>query len=1086
MNPELLQRIQNLMGDQPLPAMAAGGEVGFDPMKVPSIDKSDLTSSINALMDQKEGGASLSTSDRIKMIVDQSGIKSEEDLLKIEPYLPDLGAGASLMDRLASISLDKIPFIKKTLLDLNKNFADDVRALTQSKSLPEAFVNASKFHPTAMKVGMATDAINSGITALRKADGGEVSQEEMMIQTMEAQAEAQAETDPNGAIESAIEEMLMQASQTKDPIERDQYLHLAEAAEVGANAPLGQMAVELTQAGRGEDTALAHLRPGEVILPPEAFEDEKFESLIEAKFNEMDIDPRRMTVGVGIASLNPITGLEEFGFWKKTAKSLKKVVKQVIKPLVKIAQFIPGPWQPFAAIAAKAWTVYDVAKGNASPLQLLTLGGPNAVGGSIGQNITDIAAKGAKAAEGGGFFEGIGSLVKGKGADNSGSFGSLGDLFTGKGADQSGGLGSLGDIFTGTGSDKVGRFGKIGDILGGIGDSVGITDYYKSPENLREADRLIEEIIATEGETNPAIAQQVAEMRQAGKRADEILQIIGLQAEAQEAATGQAPSFLKSILNFFTGGGAGGIGGGGGGGGLNLSGLGGAGVAAVLAKLAYDEAKNRKGVQLTPAMTMSKYGGYQLAKRDAEAAGVAPPDPRDFGMMATGMPTLSGGRKKPSDSGDPTPTNPGDPTPTNPGDPTPTNPLPRPAFDGAAYLSLYPDLQQEARDIPGFDPETHWKIYGQYEGRKHGQSAAYDQQGFGPLIGNGGVVGPSNIDVGGITDEGNGGINPVVGTRADGTEIRLSDLDNPTPAALANSGIGGEEIAAALANSGIGGEGGFGGINPVVGMRNGGAVMPMRKASMFPPNMQQQFGQPTQMNQAQLSPLNGYSTYLNQTYTDPQSQEMQSKVTEFVDLVDQAERAHFGAEESFGSGKPSALKLLNQTMGPGSMPSPIKQRQGDGFMPPELMNLQTMGPGSMPSPIKQNHMAVMPPSLMNLSSRRPSFGSGRESVGNMVPMAYATGGNVSTADFKEKSGIINGEGTETSDDVPAMLSDGEFVMTGRAVRGAGSLSLGNENGIITLKPTGPEDREKGTQLLYEMMELFEEYADKPKSRVNAA
>ena len=973
MNPELLQRIQNLMGDQPLPAMADGGEVGFDPMKVPSIDKSDLTSSINALMDQKEGGASLSTSDRIKMIVDQSGIKSEEDLLKIEPYLPDLGADASLMDRLASISLDKIPFIKKTLLDLKRSFNDDVRALTQSKSLPEAFVNASKFHPTAMKVGMATDVINSGIKALRKADGGEVSQEEMMIQTMEAQAEAQAETDPNGAIESAIEEMLMQASQTKDSTERDQYLHLAEAAEVGANAPLGQMAVELTQAGRGEDTALAHLRPGEVILPPEAFEDEKFESLIEAKFNEMDIDPRRMTVGVGIASLNPITGLEEFGWLKKTAKSLKKVVKQVIKPLVKIAQFIPGPWQPFAALAAKAWTVYDVAKGNASPLQLLTLGGPNAVGGSVGQNIGDIAAKGAET--GGGFFEGIGSLFKGKGADESGSFGSLGDLFTGGGADQSGGLGSLGDIFTGTGSDKVGRFGKIGDILGGIGDSVGITDYYKSPENLREADRLIEEIIATEGETNPEVAQQVAEMRQAGKRADEILQIIGLQAEAQEAATGQAPSFLKSILNFFTGGGAGGIGGGGGG--LNLGGLGGAGVAAILAKLAYDEAKNRKGVELTPEMTMSKYGGYQLAKRDAEAAGVAPPDPRDFGMMAALMPTLSGGRKKPSDSVAPAPTSPVAAAPTNPVDPAPTSPV--------APVPTSPVAPVPTNPFTDFDP-------------------------------------------------------------------------------------------------GIGGEGGFGGI--AVGMRDGGEVMPMRKASMFPPNMQQQFGQPAQRNQAQLSPLNGYSTYLNQTYTDPQSQEMQSKVTEFVDLVDQAERAHFGAEESFGSGKPSALKLLNQTMGPGSMPSPIKQNHM-AVMPPSLMNLQTMGPGSMPSPM-QNHMAVMPPSLTNLMPRRPSFGSGRESVGGMVPMAYATGGNVSAADFKEKSGIINGEGTETSDDVPAMLSDGEFVMTGRAVRGAGSLSLGNENGIITLKPTGPEDREKGTQLLYEMMELFEEYADKPKSRVNAA
>ena len=217
----------------------------------------------------------------------------------------------------------------------------------------------------------------------------------------------------------------------------------------------------------------------------------------------------------------------------------------------------------------------------------------------------------------------------------------------------------------------------------------------------------------------------------------------------------------------------GGASGGGGNRGFDLGGIGGVGIAALLGKLAYDQAKNDKGVQLTPAMTMSRYGGYQLAKRDAEAAGEAPPDRRDFAMMED-MPVLSGGRKTP------------------------------------------------------------------------------------------------------VAEE------------------------------------------------------------PVTGMRYGGEVMPMR-------------------------------------------------------------------------------------------------------------------------------------------------------YGGMVPMAYATGGNVSTADFKEKNGGISGEGTETSDDIPAMLSDGEFVMTGQAVRGAGSFDMDSNNGIITLTPNGGESRDKGTQLMYEMMELFAEYADKPKAkRVKAA
>ena len=39
--------------------------------------------------------------------------------------------------------------------------------------------------------------------------------------------------------------------------------------------------------------------------------------------------------------------------------------------------------------------------------------------------------------------------------------------------------------------------------------------------------------------------------------------------------------------------------------------------------------------------------------------------------------------------------------------------------------------------------------------------------------------------------------------------------------------------------------------------------------------------------------------------------------------------------------------------------------------------------------------------------------------------------------YPRKMGEIAGPGTGTSDDIPAMLSDGEFVMTAKAVRGAG-------------------------------------------------
>jgi hypothetical protein len=91
----------------------------------------------------------------------------------------------------------------------------------------------------------------------------------------------------------------------------------------------------------------------------------------------------------------------------------------------------------------------------------------------------------------------------------------------------------------------------------------------------------------------------------------------------------------------------------------------------------------------------------------------------------------------------------------------------------------------------------------------------------------------------------------------------------------------------------------------------------------------------------------------------------------------------------------------------------------------------------------------------------------------MMPMQYAEGGNVAMEDFQRQNGMINGEGTETSDDVPAMLSDGEFVMTGQAVRGAGSYELQQgDGGILNLIPSLDEDRERGTELLYNMMEVF--------------
>lgn len=56
-------------------------------------------------------------------------------------------------------------------------------------------------------------------------------------------------------------------------------------------------------------------------------------------------------------------------------------------------------------------------------------------------------------------------------------------------------------------------------------------------------------------------------------------------------------------------------------------------------------------------------------------------------------------------------------------------------------------------------------------------------------------------------------------------------------------------------------------------------------------------------------------------------------------------------------------------------------------------------------------------------------------------------------------GAINGPGTGRSDSIPAMLSDGEFVMTAEAVRNAGAGS-----------------RDRGAARMYDMMSRLERMA----------
>ena len=505
---------------------------------------------------------------------------------------------------------------------------------------------------------------------------------------------------------AAINEFMMAADTAESPEEANIAKAMAEKTATAAQAPMADMAAELAAQGRGGDSVLAHLTPGEVVLPAEMFDDPQFEATVESRFNELDLDPERYVVGMGIASLNANTGLEEF-FLKKVGKFFKKVVKKVA---------------PYAGIIAAPFT------GGASAALI----------GGLGGLASGKGLKGALAGAAGGFgasklLSGIGSLAgaAGTGASTGASTGGgLLSKIVGGAKKIGSGIGSL---FTGSPlqPDALEQFGLSEADLAQMG-------YDPSLYGSKDADR------------NPLMAF--------------LDDKLGVDLSGK--------GLLGSLKNI----------GGGEGGGI---GLGGAGIAALLGKLAFDEAKNRKGVPLTPLTQMDAAGRYNIEAEIARRMGKEKPSPVEFGLLPAGtLPQLSGGR-------------------------------PTPRF----------------KALP---------------------------------------AGP-------------------------------------------------------------------------------GPGLPLRRVR------------------------------------------------------------------------------------------PYSDRESTGEMNP------------------------VPAVMMN--------------GGMVAPMRYAEGGNVAMEDFERMNGDINGPGTETSDDVPAMLSDGEFVMTGRAVRGAGAFDLSKgEGGIITLTPNKEEDRDRGTALMYDMMDLFSDFA----------
>ena len=465
--------------------------------------------------------------------------------------------------------------------------------------------------------------------------GGEVFGDKMVeeLATPEAMMQIEAVEEspelPDDALISAIDGLMAAQGLAEDQGEANYIKGLTESAVVGSQAPLADMAIELSQAGRGGDTTLAHLTPGEVVLPAQMMIDPEFERAVERRFLEVDLDPEAYVVGGGIASLNPITGLEEFSFWKKTLKSAQKVVKKVVRPVAQVAQFIPGPWQPLAAIATKAGTVYDAIEGDTNPLLAVAALTGATGGGSLFDNLDALQARSAGS-------DGIMGLL-------GGAYGSLKDT----GLEMYGGLQNLRD---------PAKFLREAYDLG--------TSATFSGERRLTDEEILANIRAS-ADLDPAMADRIDDLEFQNMAAGEILRELELPSASFFNPTGEGNALLEILDNKFgldsnapgrvqdllfgsdeagTRSGLGSLFGGGG----ALSNLLPLGIAGILAKLAYDEAKDQKGVPLIPLTQMDAYGRYSIADEIARREGGGRANPVEFGLLpANTMPTLSGGRRKP-------------------------------------------------------------------------------------------------------------------------------------------------------------------------------------------------------------------------------------------------------------------------------------------------------------------------------------------------------------------------------------------------------------------------------------------------------
>jgi len=197
------------------------------------------------------------------------------------------------------------------------------------------------------------------------------------------------------------------------------------------------------------------------------------------------------------------------------------------------------------------------------------------------------------------------------------------------------------------------------------------------------------------------------------------------------------------------------------------------------------------------------------------------------------------------------------------------------------------------------------------------------------------------------------------------------------------------------------------GLGGMRGGQNGQGQM-----GQFQKMMQMQQSLDPQMGGMRGAPLENYKQYLNQTYTGPEMRAatdalggaLEGRVDEFVGMVDEAERAHFDAEESFGFGGGPMSGGQDQGMDI-QRAALMQQGQGqfeqiDGRMVP----LQGLGPATNNFQMFEDGGRV--------DARPPERGPTPEGIASVFYKEMANGGVPNPEDFKPEVTETSFENTE--------------------------------------------------------------------------